>query len=276
MITSAAAPDHIERVTGNATTKLGQRALLATSCSPSTSKVGSRSTTRSGQAGAVAGRSTTRPSSKESMAPAVASCPTGRSPRATTTSTPRCRRSSSIPKERRPSLQQAGYKNEDPIVIETTVGYIYQRPSRCRATIQGMWRDVRHQRPRSRCLEYFVRAQKNWREPKSFKGLGGSRSDLHPLRSRRHDVAAARLPAGRRTTGATPASTSWATRRGSRWTRSRGQAYKEMTKIFVEHFPWLLVVRPSRTTGCRRSTSSSREPQPAVRVRPFNFKFKRA
>ena len=119
------------------------------------------------------------------------------------------------PSEARELLKKAGYKNEE-IVIETTVAYVSNDKQMSEA-IQGMWRDVGIN-AKVEVIEYSVRAQKN--REKSFKGLVLVGSDLHAGRSRRHDVAAARprrppgLLAPRR------ASTSWATPRASRSTRS--------------------------------------------------------
>ncbi len=101
------------------------------------------------------------------------------------------------PKEARERLKRAGYKGEE-IFIETTVAYVAQDKAMSEA-IAAMWKDV-GVNVKVEVIEYSVRAQKN--REKTFKGMYWSG------------------PGGRRTTGASPSSTSWGPRRASRWTRS--------------------------------------------------------
>ena len=119
------------------------------------------------------------------------------------------------PKEAKERLKKAGYKNE-PINIETTVGYMANDKAMSEA-IAAMWKDVGLNAV-VEVVEYSVRAQKN--REQDVQGALVVRPDLDPARPRRHDVAAARLRAARRTTGGTRSSTSWATPRASRSTRS--------------------------------------------------------
>ncbi len=119
------------------------------------------------------------------------------------------------PAEAKARLKKAGYKGEE-IVIETTVGYMAGDKPMAEA-IQAMWRDV-GVNSKVEVLEYSVRAQRI--REKSFKGALVVGSHLDLARSGRHDVAAPRSGRVLRTTGATRSSTSWATPRGSRSTRS--------------------------------------------------------
>ena len=176
------------------------------------------------------------------------------------------------PKEARERLKKAGYKDEE-IVIETTVGYTANDKPMSEA-IQGMWRDAGIN-AKVEVVEYSVRAQKN--RDKIVQGPVVVGSDLHARRSRRHDVAAARARAGRRTTGATR---KWdelgEAARFSVDEKFRGQAYKEMTQIVLEHFPWIPVIQPYEDYGLQKHVEWTPNPNQAFEIRRFNFKFRRA
>jgi peptide/nickel transport system substrate-binding protein len=118
------------------------------------------------------------------------------------------------PKEARERLKKSGYKGEE-IVIETTSGYTANDKPMSEAIV-AMWRDI-GVNAKVEVLEYSVRAQKN--SQKTFKGLWWS-DPTSTLGDPDGMFWRLRRRAGRRTTGVTRASTSWARRRGSRWTRS--------------------------------------------------------
>ncbi len=56
----------------------------------------------------------------------------------------------------------------------------------------------------------------------------------------------------------------------------RGESYKEMTKIFLENFPWLPVIQPYEDYGLQKYVEFTPNPNQQFEIRPFNFKFKRA
>ena len=56
----------------------------------------------------------------------------------------------------------------------------------------------------------------------------------------------------------------------------RSQAYKEMTKIFLEHWPWIPVIQPVESYGLQRYVDWKPNPNQQFELRPFNFKFRRA
>ena len=110
-----------------------------------------------------------------------------------------------------------------------------------------------------------------------FKGLWWSDPDLDARRSRRHDVAPARPRAGRRTTGATREFDELGeAARFSVDEKFRGQAYREMTKIFLEHFPWIPVIQPYEDYGLQKYVEWTPNPNQQFEIRRFNFKFRRA
>ena len=129
--------------------------------------------------------------------------------------------------------------------------------------IAAMWKDV-GVNVKVEVIEYSVRAQKN--REKSFKGVCWSDPDLHARRSRRHDVAAARARAARRTTGARRKFDELGN--AARFCvdeKFRGEAYKEMTKIFLENLPWLPGHPALRGLRAAEVRGVHAEPEPAVR-----------
>jgi peptide/nickel transport system substrate-binding protein len=118
------------------------------------------------------------------------------------------------PKEARERLKKAGYKGEE-IFLETTVAYVSQDKAMSEA-LAAMWKDV-GVNVKVEVIEYSVRAQKS--RERSFKGLWWS-DPTSTLGDPDGMMWRPARPGGRWTTGATPSSTSWATRRASRWTRS--------------------------------------------------------
>ncbi len=175
------------------------------------------------------------------------------------------------PKDARERLKKAGYRGEE-IVLETTVAYVALDKTMSEA-IAAMWKDV-GVNVRIEVLEYSVRAQKS--RERSFKGLwwGDPTSTLGDpdgmmwrllspggiydyWRDARFDELgnAARFSVDE---------------------KFRGEAYREMTKIFLEHLPWLPIVQPYEDYGLQKYVDFTPNPNQQFEIRRFNFKFRRA
>jgi peptide/nickel transport system substrate-binding protein len=175
------------------------------------------------------------------------------------------------PSEARERLKKSGYKGEE-VVIETTSGYLANDKPMAEA-IAAMWRDV-GVNAKVEVLEYSVRAQKNrersfkgvfWSDPTStlsdpdgmfwrLLGPGGPQDYWrHPKFDELGEAA-----------------------RFSIDEKFRGQAYKEMTKIFLEHFPWIPVIQPYEDYGLQKHVDWTPNPNQAFEIRRFAFKFRRA
>ena len=144
----------------------------------------------------------------------------------------------------------------------------------CPRPSQAMWKDVG-----STCkvevVEYSVRAQMN--KDKTFKGLWWSDPTSTLARPRRHDVAAARSRRAPGLLAARGVGRARQCRRASRWTRSSGRgAYKKMTKIFLEHLPWVPILQPYEDYGLQKYVEWTPDPLQQLEIRRFNFKFRRA
>ena len=175
------------------------------------------------------------------------------------------------PKEARDRLKKAGYKNEE-IFIETTVGYLSNDKPMAEA-IAAMWKDV-GVNAKVEVLEYSVRAQKI--RDKTFKGVWWS-----------DPTSTLGDPDGMmwRLLGPGGPQDYW---RHARWDelgnaarfsvdeKFRAAAYKEMTTIFLEHFPWLPVIQPYEDYGIQKYVAWTPNPNQQFEIRPFNFKFRRA
>src|SRR6266508_1699896 len=175
------------------------------------------------------------------------------------------------PKEARERLKKAGYKNEE-IYIETTVAYVSNDKQMSEA-IQGMWKDV-GVNVKVEVIEYSVRAQKN--REKSFKGVFWSdpTSTLGDP-----DGMMWRLlgPGGPQDYWREPKFDELgAAARFSVDEKFRGEAYREMTKVFLEHFPWLPVIQPYEDYGLQKYVEWTPNPNQQFEIRRFNFKFRRA
>src|SRR5229473_3540851 len=175
------------------------------------------------------------------------------------------------PAEAKDRLKKAGYKGEE-IFIETTVAYVSQDKAMAEA-IAAMWKDV-GVNVKVEVIEYSVRAQKNreksfkgvfWSDPTSTLGdpdgmmwrlLGpGGPQDYwrHPRFDELGDAG-----------------------RFSVDEKFRAQAYREMTKIFLENFPWLPVIQPYEDYGLQKHVEWTPNPNQQFEIRRFNFKFRRA
>jgi peptide/nickel transport system substrate-binding protein len=175
------------------------------------------------------------------------------------------------PKEARERLKKAGYKNEE-IFLETTVGYVANDKPMAEAVL-AMWRDVGIN-GKVEVLEYSVRAQKN--REKTFKGMFWS-----------DPTSTLGDPDGMmwRLLGPGGAQDYW---RHSRWDelgngarfsvdeKFRGEAYREMTRIFLDHFPWIPVIQPYEDYGLQRYVDWTPNPNQQFEIRRFNFKMRRA
>lgn len=174
-------------------------------------------------------------------------------------------------KEAKARLAKSGYKGEE-IVIETTSGYMANDKPMAEAVV-AMWRDI-GANAKVEVLEYSVRAQKN--RDKSFKGMWWSDptstlgdpdgmfwrllSPGGPQDYWRHAKFDELGEAARFSTDE----------------KFRGQAYKEMTTIFLEHLPWIPLIQPYEDYGLQKHVEWTPNPNQAFEIRKFAFKFKRS
>jgi peptide/nickel transport system substrate-binding protein len=168
-------------------------------------------------------------------------------------------------------LKEAGYKGEE-VVIESGQGLIVYDEEMGEAVV-SMWRDV-GVNAKLEILETTVRAQKLrektfkgffWADPTSILrdpdgmmwrilGPGGIYEYWrHPRFDELGDAA-----------------------RFSVDEKFRGQAYKEMTKIFQEQVPWIEVIQPIELYGLQRYMDWKAHSLQQMELRNFNFKFRRA
>jgi peptide/nickel transport system substrate-binding protein len=175
------------------------------------------------------------------------------------------------PKEARERLKKAGYKGEE-IIITTTAGYMAGDKPMAEA-IQAMWKDVGIN-GKVEVVEYSVRAQMN--KDKTFKGLWWS-----------DPTSTLRDPDGMmwRLLGPGGPQDYWRhaewdelgnTARFSVDEKFRGEAYKKMTKIFLEHLPWVPILQPYEDYGVQKYVEWTPDPLQQLEIRRFNFKFRRA
>jgi len=175
------------------------------------------------------------------------------------------------PKEARERLKKSGYKGEE-IVIETTSGYTANDKPMSEAIV-AMWRDI-GVNAKAEVLEYSVRAQKN--RDKTFKGLWWS-DPTSTLSDPDGMFWRLLAPGGPQDY--------WRHARfdelgeAARFSvdeKFRGQAYKEMTKIFFEHLPWIPVIQPYEDYGLQKHVEWTPNPNQQFEIRRFAFKFRRA
>jgi peptide/nickel transport system substrate-binding protein len=175
------------------------------------------------------------------------------------------------PKEARERLKKSGYKGEE-VLIETTSGYTANDKPMSEAIV-AMWRDI-GVNAKVDVLEYSVRAQKN--RDKSFKGLWWS-DPTSTLSDPDGMFWRLLAPGGPQDY--------WRHARfdelgeAARFSvdeKFRGQAYKEMTKIFLEHLPWIPVVQPYEDYGLQKYIEWTPNPNQQFEIRRFAFKFRRA
>jgi len=175
------------------------------------------------------------------------------------------------PKEARERLKKAGYKGEE-VFIETTVAYVSQDKPMAEA-IAAMWKDV-GVNVKVEVIEYSVRAQKN--REKSFKGVFWS-----------DPTSTLGDPDGMmwRLLGPGGPQDYWreskfdelgAAARFSVDEKFRAEAYAQMTKVFLENFPWLPIIQPYEDYGLQKYVEFTPNPNQQFEIRRFNFKFRRA
>jgi len=175
------------------------------------------------------------------------------------------------PPKARARLKEAGYKNE-PIYIETTVGYVANDKPMAEA-IAAMWKDVGINAV-VEVIEYSVRAQKN--RERSFKGVFWSdpTSTLGDP-----DGMMWRLlgPGGPQDYWRHPEFDALGNAaRFSLDEKFRGEAYQKMTRIFLEHNPWIVVIQPNEDYGLQRYVEFTPNPNQQFDIRRFNFRMRRA
>jgi ABC-type transport system substrate-binding protein len=56
----------------------------------------------------------------------------------------------------------------------------------------------------------------------------------------------------------------------------RGEAYRKMTRIFLEHNPWIVVLQPQEDYGLQRYVEFTPNSNQQLELRRFNFRMKRA
>ena len=175
------------------------------------------------------------------------------------------------PKEAKERLKKAGYSNEE-IFIETTAGYLAGDKPMAEA-VQAMWKDV-GVNAKVEVFEYSVRSQKM--RDKSFKGLYWS-DPTSTLRDPDGMVWRLIGPGGPQDYWRHPEFDELgAAARFSVDEKFRGDAYKKMTKVFLEHFPWIPVIQPYEDYGLQKHVQWTPDPLQQLEIRRFNFKFRRA
>jgi len=168
-------------------------------------------------------------------------------------------------------LREGGYRGEE-IVIETTSGLL-SNDKAMSETIGAMWRDV-GVNSKIEVIETSIRVQKN--RDKSFKGVWWA-----------DPTSALGDPDGMmwRLLGPGGIMDYWRHPRfdelgnGARFSvdeKFRGQAYKEMTQLLLEYLPWIPVIQPVDSYGLQKYIDWKPNPNQAMEVRQFNFKFRRA
>jgi len=175
------------------------------------------------------------------------------------------------PKEAKERLKKAGYKNEE-IFLETTAGYLAGDKPMAEA-VQAMWKDV-GVNAKVEVFEFSVRSQKM--RDKSFKGMYWS-DPTSTLRDPDGMVWRLIGPGGPQDYWRHPEFDEMgAAARFSVDEKFRDEAYKKMTKVFLEHFPWIPVIQPYEDYGLQKYVEWTPDPLQQLEIRRFNFKFRRA
>jgi peptide/nickel transport system substrate-binding protein len=175
------------------------------------------------------------------------------------------------PKEARERLRKAGYRSE-PIHLETTVGYTANDKPMSEA-IAGMWKDV-GVNVVVEVLEYSVRAQKN--RERTFKGLWWS-DPTSTLGDPDGMMWRLLAPGGPQDYWRHPDFDELGeAARFSLDEKFRGEAYRKMTRVFLEHFPWIPVIQPYEDYGLQKHVEFTPNPNQQFEVRRFNLRLRRA
>jgi peptide/nickel transport system substrate-binding protein len=171
----------------------------------------------------------------------------------------------------RQRLKEAGYKGEE-IVIESTVGLLSNDKAMAEQ-IYTMWRDI-GVNCKVEIIESSVRAQKN--RERSFKGLWWS-DPTSTLGDPDGMMWRLLSPGGPQDYWRHPRFDELGTSaRFSIDEKLRGQAYREMTKLFFEYLPWIPILQPVESYGLQRYVEWKPNSNQQFDVRPFNFRFRRA
>jgi peptide/nickel transport system substrate-binding protein len=175
------------------------------------------------------------------------------------------------PSGARARLRQAGYRGE-PIFLETTVGYLGNDKSMT-DLIAEMWEDVgvtvvvevidpatRHLKNRQQTFKglWWSDPTSILRDPDGMMGRLLSPGQLHDY-WRHAEFERLRLTA-----------------RLSADEGSRGDSYRKMTAIFLEHSPWIIVLQPYEDYGLRRYVEFTPSPDQQFDLRRGNFLLRRA
>jgi peptide/nickel transport system substrate-binding protein len=175
------------------------------------------------------------------------------------------------PREAKERLKKSGYKNE-PIYIETTVGYTANDKPMSEA-IAAMWKDIGVNAV-VEVVEYSVRAQKN--REKTFKGLWWS-DPTSTLGDPDGMMWRLLSPGGPQDYWRHPEFDELGNAaRFSLDEKFRGEAYKKMTRIFLEHNPWIVVIQPYEDYGVQKYVEFTPNPNQQFEIRRFNFRMRRA
>jgi len=170
----------------------------------------------------------------------------------------------------RQRLKEVGYKGDE-VVVEAVDGHIANAKAMSEAIV-SMWRDVGIN-GKVEMIEMSVRAQKS--RQKSFKGTWWS--DPASTLSDPDGMMWRLLAPG-------AAMDYWrdprfddlgATARFSVDEKFLDQAYREMTRIFLEHLPWIPVIQPIQSYGLQRYVDWKPYPSEQVELRNFNLKLRR-
>lgn len=166
-------------------------------------------------------------------------------------------------------LKQAGYKGEE-VALESTVGYVANDKQMSEAIVT-MWRDAGIN-AKMEIIEYSVRAQKN--RDKSFKGLWWS--DPTSVYADPDGMMWRLLgPGGIMDYWREPRFDQLGQEaRFSLDKKFRLNAYREMTKIFLEYLPWLPIIQPIESYGVQKKVDWKPYSNQQLELRNFNLKIK--
>jgi peptide/nickel transport system substrate-binding protein len=175
------------------------------------------------------------------------------------------------PKAARELVKQSGYKNE-PIYLETTVGLLANDKAMSEA-IAAMWKDIGINVV-VEVVEFSVRAQKN--RERSFKGLWWS-DPTSTLGDPDGMMWRLMSPGGAHDYWRHPEFDELgAAARISLDEKFRADAYRKMTKLFLEYNPWIIVLQPYEDYGLQKYVEFAPNPNQAFELRRFNFRMRRA
>ena len=175
------------------------------------------------------------------------------------------------PSEARELVKKAGYRNE-PIYIEAAPGYTANDRAVSEAAA-AMWKDIGLNAV-VEIIEYSVRAQRA--REKAFKGLvwldptstlGDPDGMMWRLLAPGAPLDYWRHPEFDELGNAA---------RFSLDEKFRGEAYRKMTRIFLEHNPWIVVLQPQEDYGLQRYVEFTPNSNQQLELRRFNFRLKRA